>query len=186
MIASLGTVHLLVRLECSPDCEVIYVFLLPNTLGRQDRVQWNAILHVFFQATKMHNCQVFPHWIQWNTENDKKVCASKKGGMQGTIFEKQQKCQLFAIVTFCSLYKATLNTFTIDKSTSCLSISYISTLFLLQVLELWSELPRYTEHLDCNSSQDLLPTNQPRIWQLARDKTPYSSGGWLVPQLAHF
>ncbi|XP_052790535.1 nucleoporin NUP188-like isoform X2 [Mya arenaria] len=50
-----------------------------------------------------------------------------------------------------------------------------------RVLELWSELPRYTEYLDRNSSQDIRPTTDNSVWQLARDKTPYASGDFQIP-----
>ncbi|KAH3800036.1 hypothetical protein DPMN_153661 [Dreissena polymorpha] len=43
-------------------------------------------------------------------------------------------------------------------------------------LELWSELPCYKKYLDRNSSQDIRPEQDDLIWQLARDKTPYSAG----------
>ncbi|XP_052220538.1 nucleoporin NUP188-like [Dreissena polymorpha] len=50
-----------------------------------------------------------------------------------------------------------------------------------KVLELWSELPRYTEYLDRNSSQDIRPVQDDLIWQLTRDKTPYSAGDFRIP-----
>ncbi|XP_053381028.1 nucleoporin NUP188-like isoform X2 [Mercenaria mercenaria] len=50
-----------------------------------------------------------------------------------------------------------------------------------KVLELWSELPRYTEYLDRNSSQDLRSTRDSLVWQLARDKTPYGAGDFRIP-----
>ncbi|KAL4219660.1 hypothetical protein ACF0H5_022232 [Mactra antiquata] len=50
-----------------------------------------------------------------------------------------------------------------------------------KVLDLWSELPRYTEYLDRNSSQDIRPTQNSLIWQLAWDKTPYIAGDFRIP-----
>ncbi|WAR31378.1 NU188-like protein [Mya arenaria] len=38
-----------------------------------------------------------------------------------------------------------------------------------------------TEYLDRNSSQDIRPTTDNSVWQLARDKTPYASGDFQIP-----
>ena len=54
--------------------------------------------------------------------------------------------------------------------------------FLFQVLELWSEMPHYTEHLDKNSSSDIKPTRESHVWQLVRDKLPYVTGKYMFTQ----
>ncbi|KAL5011424.1 hypothetical protein ScPMuIL_009975 [Solemya velum] len=50
-----------------------------------------------------------------------------------------------------------------------------------KIMAVWKRLPRYTEYLDRNSSQDLVQTADSALWQLAREKLPYIIGEFRIP-----